>query len=89
MDVLAGEVEDLLDGEASVVGHVDGSNVVQVNGQFFVREDVFQEGYLHGLNRRQVEPAFIGDEPVDFYRKTVSRRVCSWRPCSRRSSRSS
>ena len=54
MGVLASEVEDPLHGEASVVGHVDGPDVVQVDGQFLVREDVFQEGYLHGLYRRQV-----------------------------------
>ena len=52
--VLAGEIEDALHGEPSIVRHVDGPDIIEVNGQFLVREDVFQEGYLHGLYRRQV-----------------------------------
>ena len=66
MDVLACEVENALYGEAGVVGHVDGPDVVQVDGHLLVGEDVFQERYLHGLYRWQVEPALVGDEPVDL-----------------------
>ena len=41
VNVLAGEVEDLFDREASVVGHVDWPDVVQVDGNLLIREDVF------------------------------------------------
>ena len=66
INVLACEVEDLLDGQPTVEGHVDGTNIVKVYGNLLVREDVLQECNLHSLNRWQVEFALVGDEPVDL-----------------------
>ena len=54
MDVLATELEDSFNRESSIEGHVDGPDVIEVDSQFLAREDVLQEGYLHGLYRRQV-----------------------------------
>ena len=69
--MISGIGEDILDGEALVVGHRNGLDLVALEARLRPGHDIPQMYVGDGLEGGQVAAALVGEEAVDLYRKMV------------------